>query len=268
MRDNQEVRVERLSPDEADARITAAPIAYLPLGTLEFHGPHLPIGLDALTGHGVCVAAAQRSGGVVLPAIYQGFGGGHGHYPWTVMMADGEGIATHLRVTLSHLESFGVRRAVVFSGHFADEQLDMIDAIAAEWNAEEHALTVVATAINRCPTSPLPPDHAGRFEATMLAGLAPELVHLDRLPALETAPVDDPDGDPYGQHRHDEEHPIRGVFGPDPREADLTEGPALLAHFGEWLAELAVLGIPLSPPAGTQRRAPSTPQRPTRRPAA
>ncbi len=234
-----EVRAELLSPAELDARIEASPIVYLPLGTLEFHGPHLPIGLDAFTGHGVCVEAARRSGGIVLPPVYQGFGGGHGSYPWTIMMADGDGIATHLRATLARLEEFGVERALIFSGHFAPEQLDMIDAVATGWNeGGTRRLEVTATAINRCPTSPLPPDHAGRFEATMLAGIRPELVHLDRLPSLESAPAADVDGDPYGVHRHERNQPLWGVFGPDPREADPAQGPELLTHFAEWLAAL------------------------------
>ncbi|MGO1545325.1 MAG: creatininase family protein [Gulosibacter sp.] len=240
----EEVRAELLSPDELDTRVAESGIAYLPLGTLEFHGPHLPIGLDAFTGHGVCVTAAQRSGGIVLPSVYQGFGGGHGRYPWTIMMPGGEGIRTHLRATLIRLEEFGVRVAVIFSGHFAPEQLEMIDALAAEWNGEgAHELTVVATAINRCPSSPLPPDHAGRFETTMLAGIAPDLVHIDRLPALAQASAEDSAGDEYGDHRHDPGHPIWGVFGPDPRESVLSEGSDLLAHFGEWLAEIAAGGV-------------------------
>ncbi|MFF1251808.1 creatininase family protein [Pseudarthrobacter sp. NPDC058329] len=235
------VRAELLSPEELNARLATHSIAYLPLGTLEFHGPHLPIGLDALTAHGVCVAAALRSGGIVLPAVYQGFGGGHGHYPWTIMMAGGEGIRDHLHTTLTRLEEFGVKTAVIFSGHFAPEQLDMIDQVAAAWNDREAGiLTVAATAVNRCPTAPLPPDHAGEFETTLLAGIAPELVHLERLPSSHTHPALDPEDDPYGLHRHEREHPLWGVFGPDPRDANLGSGPALLGHMGEWLAEQAV----------------------------
>src|SRR5690606_3070849 len=129
------------------------------------------------------------------------------------------GIAAHLGATLARLEDLGVRTAVIFSGHFAPEQLDMIDEVAASWNAREgRRVEAVATAINRCPSSPLPPDHAGRFETTMLAGLAPELVHLELLPPSESSPADDPDGDAYGEHRHNETHPLWGVFGPDPRE--------------------------------------------------
>jgi creatinine amidohydrolase len=156
------------------------------------------------------------------------------------MMFDGEGIARHLEATFGRLQDFGVSTVLLFSGHFAPEQLDMVDAVARTWNARGGDLRVVATAVNRCPSSPLPPDHAGRFETTLLAGIAPELVHLDRLPSLAENPSRDPGGDAYGDHRHDPSHPVHGVFGPDPRTADLTEGPALLRHLGAWLAALAV----------------------------
>lgn len=235
-----EVRLERLSPAETEARLAEHSLVYLPLGTIEFHGPHLPLGLDAMTAHGVCVAAARAGGGVVMPAVHQGFGGGHGLYPWTIMMPDGQGIADHLRATLQRLEGLGTRTAVIFSGHFAPEQLEMIDELEESWNAREYArLRVVATAINRNGSAPLPPDHAGRFESTLLAAIDPELVHLEHLPPAQEFPADDPGGDAYGEHRHDESHPLWGVFGPDPRATDPAEAPKLLQLFATWLSDLA-----------------------------
>ena len=235
-----EVRAERLSPAEIEARLAERSVVYLPLGTLEFHGPHLPVGLDALTGHGVCVAAALRSGGVVLPPVHQGFGGGHVDYPWTVMMSGGSAITEHLFDTLVRLEALGVRTAVLFSGHFAPEQLDLIDAVASAWQeGGTHPMRVLATSVDRCPTAPIAPDHAGVFETTLLSAIEPGLVHLDRLPDLASHPAIDPGGDPAGAHRHDRSNPLWGVFGPDPREADLTQGPILLAHLAAWLATRA-----------------------------
>lgn len=235
-----EVRAERLSPTVLDAAIQRSSIVYIPLGSLEFHGPHLPIGLDSFTAHGVCIAAAEQSGGIVLPVVYQGTGGGHGDYPWSIMMLDGVALAAHLRSTLDRLADFGVRTAVLFTGHFAPEQLDLIDQIAAAWNgAETGRLRVMATGVNRCPDAPIPPDHAGVFESTLLSAVAPELVHLEMLPAYAQHPSVDPDGDSYGLHRHDPSHPLWGVFGPDPRPADLSHAPELLAHLGAWLATLA-----------------------------
>ena len=234
-----EVRSERLSPAEIEARLAERSVVYLPLGTLEFHGPHLPMGLDALTGHGVCVAAAERSGGVVLPPVYQGFGGGHGTYPWTIMMDGGETLRANLHATVQRLQDLGVATVVVFSGHFAPEQLDAIDAFTSDWNGGPgRRTTVVATAVNRCPDSPLPPDHAGAFETTLLSGIAPELVHVDRLPDLAAHPQIDPDGDPSGPHRHDPGQPLWGVFGADPRTADLSRGAELRDHLAGWLVSL------------------------------
>ncbi|GGF31346.1 creatininase family protein [Subtercola lobariae] len=234
-----EVRAELLSLGALDRAIAASPIAYLPLGTLEFHGPHLPIGLDALNAQALCETAARLTGGIVLPVVYQGTGGGHGEYPWTIMMPSPEAIVANLTATLRRLDDFGVRIAVVFTGHFADEQLAMVDALTAEWNATQSALTVVGTGVNRCPDAPLPPDHAGAFEATLLYATAPDLVHLDKLAALDAHPAVDPNDDPYGTHRHNPGHPLWGIFGPDPRSADLTKAPAVLAHLAGWLADLA-----------------------------
>ncbi|UFS59159.1 creatininase family protein [Subtercola endophyticus] len=234
-----EIRAERLSLAELDAAIAASPIAYLPLGTLEFHGPHLPIGLDALNAQALCEAAARITGGIVLPVVYQGTGGGHGAYPWTIMMPGPDAIVANLKTTLTRLEDFGVRRAVVFTGHFADEQLAMVDELTSTWNASDSALTVVGSGVNRCADAPLPPDHAGAFEATLLYASAPELVHLERLPDVLTHPTVDPDDNPFGTHRHDPGHPLWGVFGADPRPADLSKAPELLAHLAGWLADLA-----------------------------
>src|SRR3954471_7082558 len=60
-------RYERLHPAELRE---AAPLAYVPIGTLEFHGEHLPFGVDSFEAHGLCLRAAAASGGVVLPPVY------------------------------------------------------------------------------------------------------------------------------------------------------------------------------------------------------
>ncbi|MBK8504013.1 MAG: creatininase family protein [Saprospiraceae bacterium] len=39
----------------------------MPLGAIEWHGLHLPIGLDSMTSHGICLRVADRVGGLVMP---------------------------------------------------------------------------------------------------------------------------------------------------------------------------------------------------------
>lgn len=234
-----EVRAECLTPVDLEAARAACPVVYLPLGSLEFHSSHLPIGLDALNAHGVCVAAAQTAGGIVLPPLYQGVGGGHSDYPWTIMMATDEGVRQHLEQTLTRLEQFGFTLAVLFTGHFADEQLAMIDDIAERWhNDSGRSLQVLATGVNRCADAPLAPNHAGIFETALLHSFRPDLVHLDRLPDLLEEPSVDPLGDTAGEHRHDPRHPLWGIFGPDPRTFDASQAPQLRDALVVWLTGL------------------------------
>ena len=69
---DDQVRYELLRPAQAVARRKACPLAYLPVGTIEFHGVHNPLGLDGLQAHGVCERAARRGGGVVFPPVWYG----------------------------------------------------------------------------------------------------------------------------------------------------------------------------------------------------
>jgi len=228
-----EVRAELMLPWQLRAAMAVRPVVYLPLGTIEWHCEHLPVGLDALTAHGICLRAAQQDGGVVFPALHYGTGGGHGAYPWTIMLEDETHLRAQLQTTLLRLEAFGAKLAVLFSGHFADGQLAMIDAIAAGWTEPKRAMRVLATAVNRIRGLPIPPDHAGMFETTLLYALHPELVQLNRLASLADAPLSDDDVWEVG--RHDPRHPIWGVVGPDPRKFNPLATAPLLSASVDWV---------------------------------
>jgi len=230
---DDEARLELLRPHEIGARIERRPVVYLPLGTIEWHCEHLPVGLDALTAHGLCLGAAARDGGLVYPPSYYGTGGGHSLYPWTVMMETENEIAGQILKTLRRLQDFGARLAVLFSGHFADGQLAMIDDISASWRQSGNAMKVFSTAVNRIEGLAFAPDHAGIFETTLLGGLWPDRVRIDRLPSREDAPL--APGDVWEKGRHDPKHPLWGVVGPDPRVYDPFRGPPLVAAAVEGL---------------------------------
>jgi creatinine amidohydrolase len=199
-------------------------VAYVPLGTYEWHGEHLPVGLDALTAYGVCLRVAARDGGVVLPPLYYGTGGGHSAYPWTVMMQTDAEISALVMHTFRRLQEFGFRLAVVFSGHFAPTQLEMIAWLAADWNDMGGMLRVLPIGVNQIEGLALAPDHAAIFETTLLAELCPDRVAVDKLPPMTRGP----ETDSWSEARHDPSHPLYGIFGPDPRTFDQVGGPKLL----------------------------------------
>lgn len=68
----EKVLYSELTPKEFRERIAQAPIAYLPLGTLEWHGEHLPLGADGLQSQGFFVELARKCGGIVLPTLFLG----------------------------------------------------------------------------------------------------------------------------------------------------------------------------------------------------
>ncbi|MGM0493394.1 MAG: creatininase family protein, partial [Armatimonadota bacterium] len=68
-----EVRWTMLTPDELDAAIERLPLAIVPAGSLEWHGPHMTAGSDYIRGDAICRGVAERlRGGVVLPATWVG----------------------------------------------------------------------------------------------------------------------------------------------------------------------------------------------------
>ena len=68
----QEVRYERLRPAQVVKAREACPVAYLPIGTIEWHGEHNPVGLDTLKIHALLIKCAQKTGGLVFPPLYYG----------------------------------------------------------------------------------------------------------------------------------------------------------------------------------------------------
>jgi len=59
-------------PDEVLAARDNPGVLWLPVGPLEWHGPHLPFGVDALNAEATAIGCASAMGGLVLPTLYCG----------------------------------------------------------------------------------------------------------------------------------------------------------------------------------------------------
>jgi len=227
-----QLQFERLGPAAIERAWVQCPITYIPLGALEWHGRHLPVGLDAIKAYDLCLSAAERTGGLVLPPLYYGTGGEHSGYPLTVIVGEREVVAL-LEQTVQRVATWGVELAVLFTGHFAGEQIDMVSRVAETMTTDQ--ITVLALSDAMLPNPSISPDHAALFETSLLAAMEPELVQLDQLPPIDAAPAADPEGDCWGTHRHDPQHPLYGIFGPDPRTLDRAEAMRLHEATVDWL---------------------------------
>lgn len=226
-----EVRLERMRPDEIDGALARAPIAWVPLGALEFHAPHLPNGTDGITGHGLLVAAAERVGGVVLPWSYLTMG--TLALPWSFRY-DPVLVAEALRQTLRQLPAHGVRLAVVHTGHGPLDLNHLIKRVCAEVEAGGIGLRAMGLCYLELNAAlgtglgtgwPVTVDHGSTMETSWTSALAPELVDVGRLP-------DDPDA------------AIVGVYGPNPRyTVDAARGAAQVQAAAGLLASRAAAAL-------------------------
>jgi len=67
-----EVRYHMLRPGQIRERRDAYPVAYIPIGTIEWHGFHNPTGADTLQAEGLSLLCAGKGGGLVFPPLYYG----------------------------------------------------------------------------------------------------------------------------------------------------------------------------------------------------
>jgi len=66
------VRLDELSWPEFAQKVAAGAPVFLPLGSTEQHGPHLPLGVDVVLPTGVCERVAREIGGIVAPTVSYG----------------------------------------------------------------------------------------------------------------------------------------------------------------------------------------------------
>ncbi len=108
-------------PEVAEA-LERDPVVFLPTGTVEQHGPHLPLGVDYLLPQAICADAACEVGGLVAPPVTYGYqslprSGGGPFFPGSTGL-DGATLAATIRDILREFARHGLRRVVVIDGHY------------------------------------------------------------------------------------------------------------------------------------------------------
>ena len=173
------VRFEELQPSDLTAILEQAPVAYFPIGSIEYHGFHLPFGFDTFHAHALCLDAAQQTGGAVLPPTFWGFRG-HVGFPGSLLLRE-ETIAALARDVLEQVTDQGFRLIVILTGHWPDVQGEMLRGVAAEHMAAHPDIRViVCDPFNLHPTD-RPIEHAGLVETSAMLNLRPDLVAMAKL---------------------------------------------------------------------------------------
>jgi creatinine amidohydrolase len=239
---SEKLLYEELTPGEFLARLEEAPIAYLPFGTLEWHGEHLPLGSDGIQSRGFFLRLAERVGGIVMPMLFFGpdrykvvdgqelFGmdicvDKSGTYPDQQMPGSAYWIGRNLFVQLLHEILTRLKRAgfriVVAHGHGPSNNAFSVNM--DRWSEELGLKLFSCRRKDESDGLGIQTDHAAANETSLMMALRPDLVHMENL-----------DQDP-------EVWPV-GIQGKDPRthaSAELGETAieAQLERMGNLLME-------------------------------
>ncbi len=169
-------RYVELRPTDLAAIRSEVPAVYLPWGALEWHGPHLPLGMDGIIAEAVADRVIRRTGGVLMPTTW--WPAGALPHPDSLSAA-GASLSTLLNNIFAQLASAGWRVAVLVSGHSGHIH-ELIMITAAERAITRHGLlAMVVPPLALVDESML--DHAGIWETSLALALCPDLVNLDAL---------------------------------------------------------------------------------------
>ena len=224
------LRYEEMRPDELEQAVAARPVVYFPLGLVEHHGWHLPVGFDGIKARRFCELCVRETGGVIFPVMWWGANGGHGGFKWTHYQspeAAGEMVAT----TVTQLLRFGFRAVVLLAGHYPWQQL-LDEVLPPVASANPHALLLWGTEVSITSPDPrLPGDHAAREETSFGLALLPKLVNMNALTpgrGLEHWPDGKiPNGVPNVVNT-DTAEPLFSQAGTDAREATTDHGKQVI----------------------------------------
>jgi len=207
----EEVRYHMLRPAQIVLRRQACPVAYVPIGTLEWHGVHNPVGADTLQAEGLALLCAQRGGGLVFPPLY--YGESRLEELMEANAQDRDRIAEEMALSpdnflperqpftateqalnyhklllhiLAEVESLGFKVGVLVAGHYP--LIDPARAAVVQFNQREYskhqgmlAWAVVDYLLLR-DRYDCAGDHAAGWETSHMLALYPEAVDLSLLP--------------------------------------------------------------------------------------
>ncbi len=240
------VRWEELTWTELAAMDRARAPVLLPVGAVEAHGPHLPLGTDGIIAGAMVDAAARRLERhgltpLVLPRILYTAAPFASAFPGTLSVR--AETVTDLIVELARsLADAGLPLLALANSHFDPAHVGALHAAAAAVRAEGRIGVAFPDLTRRALAARLTEEfrsgacHAGRYEGSIVLAARPELVREEVRSALPPNPASLSAAIRAGLRSFADAGGPQAYFG-DPAAAAAAEGEATIETLGQILEE-------------------------------
>jgi creatinine amidohydrolase len=170
------MRLEELTPDHARECLRNTGRLLIPAGTLEFRGPHLPLGSDTMLLERLADDLSARTGIPRSPALPVGV-----HSRRDV---SSPGAAALTRKTLHRVmneliasweEGAGVRESIVLTAHAAEAHVEALSTIRALGTVR--VVDILGFDFSAFLDQPLGEIHGGELDTSLLLYVAPDLIN-------------------------------------------------------------------------------------------
>lgn len=183
------MRYEELSQLQVDALDREKTVLVIPLGSVEQHGHHLPLGTDTMLAHALALAAAERTTAkvVVLPPPWYGFSAHHMRFPGSITLSH-KTLMAMVEDIVASLGQHGFTRVLLINGHGGNN--GVVDVLASVLGKQHYGRMRIAGLTYFALAAPLIAQlrrsqpggmgHACEFETAMIMHIRPDLVAADK----------------------------------------------------------------------------------------
>lgn len=165
---------------EVEDLLSRTDVALIPVGSLEQHGKHLPLGTDFLAASEACKLVAQETDALVVPVVMAGISAHHLGFPGTLTLSPAL-FEEVIFETVQSLIHHGIRKIAFYNGHGGNGA--SVGNVINRINNSTVASAVDLGEIQQSgPESPFPTPamdfHAGVGETSWMLYLTPQLVDM------------------------------------------------------------------------------------------
>jgi creatinine amidohydrolase len=242
----------RLAAPDVTSELSRRSVLCLPIGSFEQHGPHLPLHTDTVIAEQFTGRLVERYGEPhdlwALPAMPYGLSLEHAWSPGTISLRIASFTALLDAVVGEYVRATPARHLLIVNGHGGNRGI--LEPALYELQ-HRYAVTVCAVHPGSLAgfrtDSEIPEIHAGLGETSMMLALAPDDVHLDRLPPdftvdsvsrKEVQRLVRDRGTTWPWSSGDCAIATHGITGGDPRTATADIGEAIIAGALEAAADV------------------------------